>query len=396
MKITVAIPTINGRSKYLEASLRTCVTQDQDFEILVSDNPGGVAREVAASFSDPRIRYITPPKYLPMSAHWDFVLSEVTGHFLTIIGDDDGLMPGCIKRIQDIQSQVGDIPIHHALAHYCWPDFDEESKRNTLFIEHPVGGGQREVQSSAFLKSIAKAKGRYIDGPMIYHNFAPTALLRSLTVNGTFFRRAAPDVYSAMAIAANSEIYVSTNELLTISGQGARSNGAEIRSGKDNGFFSEANLLYPSRFKSVSAQMFLLDSYLEVAEHFKMPNLMLDIDYKAHFSKVYRELQAMGRELREEELRFLSGKISKFWVYFKYLQQSGNRVRRYSQRASQPFRIAPSKIAFQVGNVEMPPTLNDIFDVTRYLSAELNKDPFNQSPADMQAEINTRKSLPDR
>lgn len=348
------------------------MTQDEDFEILVSDNPGGAAREVASAFKDTRIRYITPPKYLPMSAHWDFVLSQVTGHFLTIIGDDDGLMPGCISRIRDIQSRVGNLPIHHSLAHYCWPDFVEESKRNTLFVEHPVGWGEREVSSNLFLKSIAKAKGRYIDGPMVYHNFIPTELMRSLVVNGTFFRRAAPDVYSAIAIAANTESYVSTSELLTISGQGARSNGAEVMSGKDNGFFLEANQLYPSRFNSLSSQMFLLDSYIEVSEHFKMPNLMLNIDYKAHFATAYREAQGLQQDFKQEELKFLDNEISKAYTYLKHFQQSSRRVRRYSQRVSQLFKIRPSKIAFQVGHVKMPPTLKDIFDATQFMSVKLD------------------------
>ena len=120
--ITVAIPTIAGRERYLSSSLRTCVTQNADFEILVSDNPGGDAREVVAALGDPRIRYITPPGYFPMSAHWDFVLSEVQGEMVSIIGDDDGLMPGCIQRVHEIVEETGLVPVHHALANYFWSD----------------------------------------------------------------------------------------------------------------------------------------------------------------------------------------------------------------------------------------------------------------------------------
>ena len=101
MKITIAIPTIAGREKYLAACLRTCVTQDnEDFEILVSDNSKDHgAGDLISRLGDKRIRHVYPSEYLPMSGHWDFVLSQVSGDMLTIIGDDDGLMPGCINRV---------------------------------------------------------------------------------------------------------------------------------------------------------------------------------------------------------------------------------------------------------------------------------------------------------
>src|SRR5438093_5505972 len=123
MRITVAIPTITGRSAYLRWALQTCVTQNHDFEILVSDNSLGDSREVVDSFHDRRIRYVRPPVYLPMSAHWDFVLTQVSGDLLAIIGDDDGLMPDCIGRVTEIYQNTGrNLAIHHSLGNYCWPD----------------------------------------------------------------------------------------------------------------------------------------------------------------------------------------------------------------------------------------------------------------------------------
>lgn len=363
MKITVAIPTIEGRSTYLEACLRTCVSQDEDFEILVSDNPGTTARDVVESFNDVRIRYVTPPRYLAMSAHWDFVLSQVTGNFLTFIGDDDGLMPGCIKKVKDIISQVGDIPIHHALANYCWPDFSNESKRNTVAFIHATGLGGEIMQSRIFLENICKGRSRYVDGPMVYHNFIPTALLRRLAVDGVFFRRSSPDLYSSIAIAAKTPNFFSSKELLTLSGQGAKANGAAVQLGKGGGFLAEAKAFYTPRYEGVSIQMALLDSLVEVAEHFNQPDLLLKINYAAHFSGVIREARLIAPGLRMQEIKFALKAAYRHGVLFNIgVDLVGSIVHKIFY---QPSSLS-TQVAYQSNQIlKMPLGTQNIFDATQ-------------------------------
>nr|WP_315202181.1 glycosyltransferase family A protein [uncultured Albidiferax sp.] len=363
MKITVAIPTIEGRSTYLEACLRTCISQDEDFEILISDNPGGTARDVVESFNDSRIRYVTPPRYLAMSAHWDFVLSEVNGDFLTFIGDDDGLMPECIKRVKNIISQVGDIPIHHALANYCWPDFSNEKKRNTVAFIHATGWGGEMVQSGTFLEKIAKGRARYVDGPMVYHNFIPTTLLRRLVADGVFFRRSSPDLYSSIAIAANTPHFFSTKELLTLSGQGAKANGAAVQLGKGSGFLAEAKAFYAPRYEGVSIQMALLDALVEVAEYFKQPDLLFKIDYAAHFSGVIREARLIAPGLRAQEIKFALKAARRHGVL---LSTGADLVGSIAHKVFHPSAAISTKVAYQSNKIlQMPYGTKDIYDATQ-------------------------------
>jgi len=304
MKITVALPTISGRSKYLLWALKTCVTQDHDFEILVSDNSPGDAREVSESFGDPRIRYVQPPLYLPMSAHWDFVLTQASGDLLTIIGDDDGLMPGCIRRVTEIHRNAGgSFPIQHSLGNYRWSDFPDEGTRHTFSFLHSPGRGISEVESSAFLKAMAQGRGRYVDGPMVYHNFVPMPLLKRLTRNGVFFRRASPDVYSSLAVAANVSRFVSTEEILTIFGQGAQANGVAVRDGGAERFMAEMQALYTPRYDSRTVQLQLLDSLIEVAQHFERPELLADLRQVQHVAQAISEARGMQPPVRDQEVR---------------------------------------------------------------------------------------------
>lgn len=103
VKLTITIPTIAGRTHYLQSCLQTCVELDYPhFEILVSDNSPGAAESTVATFGDPRIRYIRPNRHLPMARHWDFMIPHMTGELVTFIGDDDGLMSGALREVSSI------------------------------------------------------------------------------------------------------------------------------------------------------------------------------------------------------------------------------------------------------------------------------------------------------
>lgn len=274
MKITIAIPTIAGRQVYLKSCLETCITQDDDrLEILVSDNSDGQSRDLVESFNDRRIRYVKPDRYLPMSAHWDFMVEHVSGDSLTIIGDDDGLMPQCTSTLREVYRTYGNVAIRHPLGTYFWPDFPDKEKAGTIEFLHATPESPVLVNCSAFLRDICNARQRYIDGPMIYQNFIPTQTLRSCRVGGKLFRRNSPDIYSSVAIASRIPSFLLIPHHLTLPGLGARSNGASVkRNGNDGKSFwqdsTNTDYLIP-RFSSLTVQIAVLDCLLEVAERFK-------------------------------------------------------------------------------------------------------------------------------
>jgi hypothetical protein len=380
MKITVAVPTIAGRAMYLASCLRTCVSQDEDFEILVSDNSaGGEAREVAEALNDCRIRYVSPPSYLPMSAHWDFVLTQVTGEALTIIGDDDGLMPGCVKRVREIRSQVGDMPIHHALCDYRWPDYIYEETRNKVYFFHAAGWGSKVVESSDFLNRIARAQADYKDGPMVYHNFVPMRLIRSLTDDGVFFRRASPDMYSSLAIAGNCPQFYSTEEVLTINGQGAKGNGAAFVAGGAREFTAEMEDRYAPRFNSRTIQMHLLDSLTEVSEHFNRPELLRVVRFAAHAARALAEARHMYGW--DDEVRQLLALIRERHAVAATAASVASLVLQKFVRKLRPSEVDRTK-AFRQGElISLDASVRNIFDASRAVADLLTNAPVSVAPS---------------
>jgi hypothetical protein len=368
VKITVAVPTVAGRSKYLAACLATCTSQDEDFEILVSDNSDGASRELVQSIADRRMRYVSPPKYLPMSAHWDFVLTQITGDRVCIIGDDDGLMPGCIRRVREIHAEVGDLPIHHAFATYRWPDFLDEAARNTVLFVHDVDVGGTIIASRDFLCGVATGARSYVDGPMVYHNFIPARLLKRLSGDGVVFRRASPDVYSALAVAANVDEFFHSNELLTLSGQGAKANGAAVVRGHGQEFLAEMEQLYKPRFGHRSVQLQVLDSLIEVAEHFDRPELLASIRYDRHVAGAIAESIRMSRGVRSFEMRQALALAAREGVISEALGQLAGRASgKLARRAG--IRRTTARHLFAGGEVmSLGKEVENIFDAALAIS----------------------------
>lgn len=293
MKITVAIPTIAGRTQYLEHCLATCTAEPySDLEILVSDNGDGSAAEVISRNGDRRIRLIRPNSYLPMSAHWDFVVSNIRGDACTIIGDDDGIMPGSIQRVVELFAMTRASAVHHGLANYFWPDCPFPERSRSIMLFHHLTQGVRLIPSSTFIMGVLRGRCRYIDGPMIYHNFVETRLLHSMLREGPIFLRSSPDMYSSMAIALRIPYFASTGRILTLSGQGARSNGASVQiGGADGAAFirqSQSNLYRP-RFSNRNFQLIMLDCIYEAARAYSAPKLVRQIAWAPNLARALGE-----------------------------------------------------------------------------------------------------------
>jgi glycosyltransferase involved in cell wall biosynthesis len=384
MRITVAIPTIVGRIKYLESTLRTCVAQNYDnLEIIVSDNSPGGALEVVQSFKDERIRYIRPDYYLPMSAHWDFMTSHFTGDMVTIIGDDDGLMPGALHRVSEIVRSHGQKPIQHTLVNYCWSDFPEAESRDKFWFIHSPGSTLAIRRSKDYLMDLCQAKARYIDGPMIYHNFIPNELLKRLRINSSIFHRSSPDVYSSITIAAHTDAFIETKEVLTMSGQGARANGAAVRDGGADGkrFITEMQSTeYFSRYRSLTVQLQTLDSILEASERYSKPELKDWIDYGEHFCGAANECLDMPvRSRAARQMALVAWEATKSGC-LQYLIR--NRGAKFLAKIGQAHRGHPvisdqtvEECGFNTGvKYEVSNEVTDIYSATIHVHQLLKRD----------------------
>jgi glycosyltransferase involved in cell wall biosynthesis len=231
-KFQIVIPTVKGREKYLYDAISSVLKQEySEVEVIVSNNgadPG--VKKCVESFNSNRIVYAETSSQLAMAEHWEFAISHVNADFFTIIGDDDALTSSCIKYVlQALNLFPNALCITHRPAQYFWPDYIVKEHQN-LYIMHGGNTGKiKEIQTKEIFKKVCEFREHYGNLPFLYHGFVSTKLVRKIQkIESRIFARIAPDVYSDLLLAHYLESFVSIDAPLTIGGQGAKSNGANV------------------------------------------------------------------------------------------------------------------------------------------------------------------------
>lgn len=176
--LTICIPTYNY-AHYLPYAIRSCLSQDADFELIVADdNSTDRTESLKEQFvGDSRVRWCSNsgPR-LPIQQNWNRAVALANRPYVKILPADDMLKPGSISTFFEMIKQHPDICLHGHLAEVIDADgmvvrrhvpFD--SAREILF----VSGSQalkgklrqqirfREPVCNFFKKSAWEAVGGY-------------------------------------------------------------------------------------------------------------------------------------------------------------------------------------------------------------------------------------------
>ncbi len=331
-KFTVLIPT-RERADVLFHSLRTVVAQDYDnLEIIVSDNQSGDhTREVVESFHDPRIRYLNTGKRLSMSSNWEFALDKVTEGWVTILGDDDGLVPGAIADVNAL-SKFGVYAILVNYGFFRWPFPDADASYGFLHV--PRAGGYEIRQSAAWVPKVMRGSESFCKLPYIYTGgFIHTSVIGAIKARhgGRFFNSSIPDVFSALRVAAAVGRYLYCHKPKVVVGISRHSTGSRWKSDyqplvnfkreNDIAFHEDVPLhhgMYPPSINAIVYESYLQASAEKLLEYFKTDPrrqlkyiLCAPID-KAEcvtYAKVYAEKHGIGA------LAFAGSRMMAHWIW---------------------------------------------------------------------------------
>lgn len=225
-RFSVVIPT-RERAETLRVTLATCLDQDfDDYEIVVCDNAGGGAtREVVDAARSGRIRYHRSETPLAMSANWELAVSLASGDYVTVVGDDDALMPYALRELDRlVEEHDRPAAVHWHRAVYAWPTIAVESEANFLLL--PAMRTLRILDGSERLAAAARWEVGADRLPTIYAAAVRSDLIAEhRRIAGRLFPNIYPDIYSAYAFAYLADRYVSVGVPMGIAGLSGASNG---------------------------------------------------------------------------------------------------------------------------------------------------------------------------
>ena len=229
-RFSIVIPT-RERPHTLEHTLATCLAQDGDFEVVVSDNWSGPAtRDLVERAADPRVRYARTPALLAMTDSLEFAAAQARGEYVILQGDDDGLLRHALPVIDAVIRETGTPLLRWECAVYNWPDLRNAHFRPDALLvpllQSRTGHALHALDSRDAMRAAANGHTSYSDLPVIYNAAIRRDLLDQLRARtGRVFRTRTPDVYAAFAVAALVEKYHSLRAPLGICGRSGASTG---------------------------------------------------------------------------------------------------------------------------------------------------------------------------
>lgn len=228
-RFSVVIPT-RERAGTLRHCLRTCLEQDfADYEILVADNCSTAAtRQVIDECKSPRVRYLRSDQPLAMSANWERAVAAASGEYVTVLGDDDGLMPFALRELDTLIRRHGSpLAVHWHRAVYTWPDMAVPADANLLRL--PLDRWVKPCDGRERIAAVARYEVGADMLPMIYNAVIHRRLIeRHRERTGRLFPNLYPDVYTGFAFAYLAGTFLSVGVPMNVAGLSGHSNGVSF------------------------------------------------------------------------------------------------------------------------------------------------------------------------
>jgi hypothetical protein len=226
--VSIAIPAKNG-GEYLKQAIESVLAQDlKGLEIVVSiDGPIDEFTAVAALFSDSRLRFVRPPRPMSMAGHYEWCLAQLNGDWVTIMGQDDGLLPNftqVVKEVIDVTEPP--LAISFRRAYFFWPGCD--SLYGSKVVQLEPSSVRRPRSAKVWLLRTLVGCADHYDLPQIYtNNLIHKSVIREILgkSQNRFYWELTPDVYSGLVIAVSLDRWLRVETPVFWTGTSPRSTG---------------------------------------------------------------------------------------------------------------------------------------------------------------------------
>jgi glycosyltransferase involved in cell wall biosynthesis len=303
-KLTIIIPTLK-RPDTLYYTLRTVLNQTySNYSIIVSDNfSSDNTKDVVNSFNSEKISYIVTEQRLSMSHHWEFALEHVNSGYVTVLGDDDGMLPDVLQKVALIIDK-------HKLPAIGWRFGNFNWRGLPPYFMIPMTNYYRIVNASLEIKKIFKESiYNTIQFPSLYGGFIDINLIKKLKHQnrGFFFHSRIPDFFSGAMVAASVEKYVRLEYPVTINATSKHSTGyATINKKNEQSAFidlqkGDKNIPFHERL------VFIRSNAVPIAEAMLQVNKLIptfpEVDVKRVIDEIILEASVSQDAEKFEELK---------------------------------------------------------------------------------------------
>lgn len=215
---------------------------------MIQDNASsdGTAGLVAA-ISDPRVKYFCAAERLSMRGNFEAAVGHARGDYIIMIGDDDGMVPGSLTRLDHLLSGSDLDFISWPTLYYYWPSADPSGAQFGLTLKrNGIYGANEHVRGRVLAAALARAEPVHFRRlPKLYHGCVSRRLIDQIAAaTGSVFKYDIPDLYVQAAAVMVDAKGLSLLHPASINGGSANSTGGgqfgntsgELNKSTDNSF----------------------------------------------------------------------------------------------------------------------------------------------------------------
>lgn len=231
MKFSVLLPTRNG-GEYLRNCITSILSEPyQDMELIVSDNANtDDTTEVLKSFSnDLRLKVVRLTKPVAVTENWNSALSASKGDYILMMGDDDSLLPGYFKRMEEILKKHNgpDCVTYNAYSYMAPYSIGQDKQSYYQDPFYSFGGEFKEERLIPEKERFLIVRDMFRFNNRIPLNMQTTLMSRSAMnqIRGGAFQPPFPDHYAINSLLLTVKSWIFVPEKLLVVGVSSKSFG---------------------------------------------------------------------------------------------------------------------------------------------------------------------------
>jgi hypothetical protein len=229
-RFSIVIPTC-ARADTLEHALKTVLAQTSgDLEVILQNNGADAAtRQLVKRLGDERVKEFATDDVVPMVDNWELALAQCSGELITVLGDDDGLLPDACEAAGYAVDLTGAEIVSWEPFLYLWPSFWDPRRRNRLHARVTFDFVVRLEQSREWLERFYAFETDYAKLPMLYNSFVSRSVIERVRDRyGKYFFGSLPDVTSGIIDTVETEVFAKTSRPLSVAGISGHSFGHKL------------------------------------------------------------------------------------------------------------------------------------------------------------------------
>lgn len=233
LNYSLMIPTRNRQRTAVAAVQSAVATDYPHLQIVVSDNSDDdsllkMLRDAGLE-KDKRVTYTKTDKVLSMRDNWENALDHATGDLLTVIGDDDAVLPETFLWANVLLARLDTEVLQGGYAIFKWDDYPFAGRQNYLqmrFNDELV----KYNDPRSLLRGALNYRPQMGTGPGLYYGFVRRDFLEGLKkTRGRWIVDPVPDFDSGYATLMYAKSYGRAERCLFVSGHSGKSNSGSMR-----------------------------------------------------------------------------------------------------------------------------------------------------------------------